>query len=480
MPPILPHDSILAIHAAAIDAGLAEHRSGLLAGLPGSITAGLEGASSPATQLLLDLTNLNGAGTLVDGSVPLVLWLQNARSLVGSRNEGLILDRFLVHLHDTSGALKRVAAASKGAPIPRPLSTIQRIAPRIRQNAPRAALLIALVAAAGVLFRQESRSGEAPSSLPSASANGRSSTQPVSLAPSQSADPLHSLTPAKAPAPLAPTTDPSDLSPVVRVQSTLSPVSNGPPPTSPAHACDSDDSDPRFCSYRGSLRELSGEPIVGADLELMGTTCVTKSDTHGRFIFRDCDPYGVRRLVNPRIFVRLPGGLHCDGIPVLRPPKITEVRVDLTLCQDPRKHRRAPVNPIPGHQLIPAPIDKPDSKHSHIVTQMPLQPCFRQTCGSAQVQLGILLGFTLVGVGIQTGFGIAAADSLSRGDRRQAEPFLALSLGGASLGAVAAVLGGFALRSYLSLPTRRFVKPSERSFLLPQIGPGYVGLSYSF
>jgi hypothetical protein len=81
------------LHAAAISAGLGSSRAALLAGIDSHFVASLPSAPSHAAQLLTDLDQLDSVPQLADGSIPLLIWLQNAAALAGPRTEGIVFDR---------------------------------------------------------------------------------------------------------------------------------------------------------------------------------------------------------------------------------------------------------------------------------------------------------------------------------------------------------------------------------------------------
>ena len=75
---ILRPKQILDLHAAAISTRVAPDRSLLIARLPPPLVNGLPAASTPSAQILSDLLQLNSIEQLVDGSVPLETWIENA------------------------------------------------------------------------------------------------------------------------------------------------------------------------------------------------------------------------------------------------------------------------------------------------------------------------------------------------------------------------------------------------------------------
>jgi hypothetical protein len=91
--PFLDQTTILELHAAALSAHLSRSRDALLVGIDARFVASLALASSPGTQLLLDLGALNTVGSLLDGTVPLHIWLTNAAHSAGLRQEAAIFAR---------------------------------------------------------------------------------------------------------------------------------------------------------------------------------------------------------------------------------------------------------------------------------------------------------------------------------------------------------------------------------------------------
>lgn len=87
---LLTHTVILELYRAALAARL--DRRALLAGLHGAIVEHLPLAESHAAQLLCDLDELNRAGLLADGTLPLATWLANAGALAGPRREARVFD----------------------------------------------------------------------------------------------------------------------------------------------------------------------------------------------------------------------------------------------------------------------------------------------------------------------------------------------------------------------------------------------------
>lgn len=83
---LLGQESIRSVHIAAVNLGLP--RAALLSHLDPAFVGSLPELSTPASQLLSDLGELNRTAQLADGSVPLKVWLENARALSAGRLEG--------------------------------------------------------------------------------------------------------------------------------------------------------------------------------------------------------------------------------------------------------------------------------------------------------------------------------------------------------------------------------------------------------
>lgn len=108
------HEQLRAVQAAAITAGLA--REVLLTGLPSVVVASLPIAPTHAAQLLMDLDALNQIGVLMDGSVPLELWLKTAAVLAGPREESKVFEEALAGLQAKTSDQRRGAAAPSPVP----------------------------------------------------------------------------------------------------------------------------------------------------------------------------------------------------------------------------------------------------------------------------------------------------------------------------------------------------------------------------
>jgi hypothetical protein len=96
---LLPRALILRLQEAAVKARL--HRETLLGGINPRFRAGLPETPNLAAQLLSDLSGLNEAERLLDGSVPLAQWLENAIALAGARVESDVFREALDALNPT-------------------------------------------------------------------------------------------------------------------------------------------------------------------------------------------------------------------------------------------------------------------------------------------------------------------------------------------------------------------------------------------
>ncbi|MFC9392279.1 trypsin-like peptidase domain-containing protein [Streptomyces sp. NPDC057027] len=78
--PFLPQPELVRVRNAAMEAGLADRslRQALLKGIPGYFTAELEPLDDPLEQTHADLDAMNQVERLLDGLVPLEIWLHNA------------------------------------------------------------------------------------------------------------------------------------------------------------------------------------------------------------------------------------------------------------------------------------------------------------------------------------------------------------------------------------------------------------------
>ncbi len=85
MTELLPRSLILDLHQAAVALGLP--RAALLARISPAFVAALDETPSKSAQILMDLSKLNSVEKLKNGSVPLRIWLENAKGLVAEHDE---------------------------------------------------------------------------------------------------------------------------------------------------------------------------------------------------------------------------------------------------------------------------------------------------------------------------------------------------------------------------------------------------------
>ncbi|MEU7071206.1 trypsin-like peptidase domain-containing protein [Streptomyces narbonensis] len=78
--PFLPQEELIRVRNAAMEAGLADRalRPALLKGIPAHFTATLQPLNDPLEQAHADLNAMNQVERLIDGLVPLEIWLHNA------------------------------------------------------------------------------------------------------------------------------------------------------------------------------------------------------------------------------------------------------------------------------------------------------------------------------------------------------------------------------------------------------------------
>ncbi|MFB7391134.1 trypsin-like peptidase domain-containing protein [Streptomyces sp. NPDC056191] len=104
--PFLRQQELVRVRNAAMEAGLADRavRPDLLAGVPGYFTATLGPLEDPREQIHADLNAMNQVERLIDGLVPLEIWLHNAIEQTGEPGPRAVLQ----------GALDTVARANTG------------------------------------------------------------------------------------------------------------------------------------------------------------------------------------------------------------------------------------------------------------------------------------------------------------------------------------------------------------------------------
>jgi endonuclease G, mitochondrial len=100
-------------------------RLAVFAGIDRRVLALIPAGAAPNVQLALDLGELNGIERLVDGTVPLEVWLKNAGALLQSFPEAAVLQRALDKVLTRSGGTPAVADAAHNVP-----TVLQRIVER--------------------------------------------------------------------------------------------------------------------------------------------------------------------------------------------------------------------------------------------------------------------------------------------------------------------------------------------------------------
>ena len=93
----LTYDEIQEVYQAALAAGLDAPgiRDVLLQGINPGYRALIQAQPNPQVQILSDLNKLNSVDRLVDGTVPLVVWLRNASTLTAAVVEGKVIRKAL-------------------------------------------------------------------------------------------------------------------------------------------------------------------------------------------------------------------------------------------------------------------------------------------------------------------------------------------------------------------------------------------------
>lgn len=137
---LIDRSLLLEISRVAIELGLDQNREGLLGGIDRAYTSTLSIAAAPAAQLLSDLTALDDAERLQDGSIPLRLWLENAIFLAAMRGQTELFQRGLDAID-----LRLAAPVQATLPPPRPRSRFLIAAVSVT--------IVLLLGVAFVLFR---------------------------------------------------------------------------------------------------------------------------------------------------------------------------------------------------------------------------------------------------------------------------------------------------------------------------------------
>lgn len=111
---LLKAETIPKIHKAAVAADLVSSHDKLLGGLPPSYVDTLPDGGRPDARLLGTLYKLNEVPQLLDGTVPLAVWLRNAIALSGHRSEGDVFQRALDELSQFVAARPQLGSGKKG------------------------------------------------------------------------------------------------------------------------------------------------------------------------------------------------------------------------------------------------------------------------------------------------------------------------------------------------------------------------------
>ncbi len=214
---LLPDATIEQLHEAAVTAGLAPRRQTLLAGIdPAFVTSLDDDAPNPASRLVSDLHALNRVKELTDGTVPLAIWLSNAKRIAKSRVEAEVFRR----------ALEEITPHAGKCPAPPP-------PPQQRSSALLVTMALAGVALAAALlyaFLPPSRSTPAPNlSPPPTSAK---IDPPPTTAPPQSSSVTSAPTVPTTTIPLSPAAKPSAKAALADTAASA-PSASPPPPSAP-------------------------------------------------------------------------------------------------------------------------------------------------------------------------------------------------------------------------------------------------------
>ncbi len=104
---LLSDDRIFELHEALVLLGL--DRSALIAGIDPMLANGVHTMTNPSAQLLFDLHEFNRIEQLLDGSIPLKIYLRNAAELAGLRVERTLIEGALSAIE--GHAQKRLSAS---------------------------------------------------------------------------------------------------------------------------------------------------------------------------------------------------------------------------------------------------------------------------------------------------------------------------------------------------------------------------------
>src|SRR5262245_42974551 len=118
---VLSDDQIRRLHTAILTAHLTDNRKALLGGIDVVFVASLPAAPDPSGQIFSDLSALNAIEQLANGAVPLKIWIENAVTLAGPREETTVFIEVLQLLRDHKAASQtlldhdRASSTNKGA-----------------------------------------------------------------------------------------------------------------------------------------------------------------------------------------------------------------------------------------------------------------------------------------------------------------------------------------------------------------------------
>lgn len=126
MPP-LDAAAIRELQAAVLTADLTRSRDALLAGIDSVTVARLPTAPNPAAQITEDIAALNNAGTLIDKSVPLLIWLANAAHMASMRHESAVFKRYQDRVSATASTSGGASASAGTASAPVALSRAELV-----------------------------------------------------------------------------------------------------------------------------------------------------------------------------------------------------------------------------------------------------------------------------------------------------------------------------------------------------------------
>lgn len=100
----LPFQQIIGLRAAVKDAGLATSRQGLFSGIDEGFRLAIPVQQTPIEQVATDLQRLNQTERLVDGTVPLEIWLMNAIDFATDATAAAVLQEALSSMTNRGSA----------------------------------------------------------------------------------------------------------------------------------------------------------------------------------------------------------------------------------------------------------------------------------------------------------------------------------------------------------------------------------------